>query len=198
MTPKETLEKLKKTTNERCHRSLELIYEVCLDQQKSGVNNFSVANIAKIGASRGIPKAQSIRNSTGDAYRTLIDSFSKSNGKNTSTFSTKKNDWIEKIKDPNTRLLVRSQEADLKKAEKLIREFIPIKTIIEVTDFTSEKPYSPLSPLERRALEHILSPEFEKKLNLTKGKQGQMTINNGELLFKSATIDAIKKALNFL
>jgi len=198
MTPQETLEKLKTTTSERCHRSLELIYEVCLEQQKSGINNFSVANIAKVGQSRGIPKAQSIRNSTGDAYRTLIDSFSKSNGKKTSTFSARHNDWIEKIKDSNIKLLVRSQEADLKKAEKLIREFIPIKSIIEVTDFTEETPYTPLSELERRALEHILSPEFEKKLNLTKGKQGQMTINNSELLFKVATIDAINKALEFL
>jgi len=198
MTPQETLEKLKKTTNQRCHRSLELIYDVCMEQQKSGENNFTVANISRIGEARGVPKAQSIRNSTGGAYRTLIDSFSKSNGKKTLKVSPRKNDWIERIKDPSTKLLVRSQEADLKKAEKLIREFVPIKSIIEVNDFPGEKISCTLSDLERRALEHILSPEFEKKLNSTKGKQGQMTINNSELLFKVATIDAINKALEFL
>ncbi|BCG63314.1 MAG: hypothetical protein methR_P1015 [Methyloprofundus sp.] len=197
MTPQDTLDNLKKTTNQRCHRTLDAIYDVCLKQQESGSNDFTVSTIAKVGATQGVPRAQSIRNKTGESYRILIDSFSMPNGKKIK-LQSKKDDWIEKIQDWDTKLLVRLQEAKLKKAENIIKEYVPINTVIQVNDFHGEKSLRTLSKVEKRALEHILSPEFIEKFNLIKGENGEMETIDGEQMFKVATIGAIQKALEFL
>jgi hypothetical protein len=198
MTPEETLDNLKKTVSSRSLRSLDAIYEVCKEQLETGVNDFSFSTIAKIGEKRGVPRAQSIRNKTGESYRILINSFAKSTNNKPLKVSRKEEDWIERIEDPNTKLLVRIQAAELKDAQKLIKEFVPINTVIEVNDFSGEKSDFRLSNLERRALEYLLSPDFQEKAQLTIGDQGQFLTSDGKIMFKVATLDAIKKALEFL
>ncbi|MGZ3747932.1 MAG: gamma-mobile-trio protein GmtX [Pseudobdellovibrionaceae bacterium] len=199
MTPEETLNELKKKTNSRSHRTLDAIYEVCEEQLQKGMTDFSIPNIANLGQKRGVPKAQSIRNATGESYKTLIRSFAESTAsKKSLNVKRMEDDWIERISDPNTKLLVRKQAAELTEMKKLQKEFLPINAVIEVSDFSRKKESIGLTDIERRALEYLLSPEFQEKEQLTVGKQGQMETADGRIMLRVATIDAIKKALEFL
>lgn len=67
MKPKVLLDKLKETVSPKAIKTLDAIYEICLEQEKRGVYDFSVATIARLGYKRGVPKAQSLRNKTGKA-----------------------------------------------------------------------------------------------------------------------------------
>ena len=80
MHPEELLELLKQTANPRKQRSLDAVNEVCREQYERGSKDFSVATIAKIGASRGVPKAGAIHNATGDDYKGLIKAWANHTG----------------------------------------------------------------------------------------------------------------------
>lgn len=203
MSPEETLERLKKTVHSRSHRSLEAIFEVCKEQLDKREGDFSYATIAKLGEKRGVPRAQSIRNKTGEAYRTLIDAFAKSIPAKAPKLTRADDDWIDRISDPSAKLLVRMQAAELKNVQRKLKEFLPINSVIHINDFSPEAQEHKFSDTERRALEYLVSAEFlqdvERKLGkLTIGQQGQMMNDKEELVFKIATVDAIKKALKFL
>ncbi|MGZ3733269.1 MAG: gamma-mobile-trio protein GmtX, partial [Parachlamydiaceae bacterium] len=174
----------------------------CKEQLEMGGKDFSFSTIAKLGAKRGVPMAQSMRNKTGESYRILINSFVKSSNEKSSGKTLKdnsaKDDWIECIKDPNLKLRVRKLAVDLKNAQKQNKEMMPINGVIEINDFPVKKENVSLSNFEREALEYILSPEFLEKGQLTVEKQGHMIAANGRVVFKVATVDAIKKALEFL
>ena len=75
MTPNDMLEKLKQDATPRTVATLEAIFEICIEQQERGINDFSIATIAKLGYKRGAPREQSPRNKTGECYRALIKSF---------------------------------------------------------------------------------------------------------------------------
>lgn len=77
ISPEVVLKQLKSEVSERVQHSLQAIYQICIEQQQRGLNEFSYATIARLGQGRGVPAAQSIRNKTGKAYRTLISSFAK-------------------------------------------------------------------------------------------------------------------------
>ena len=72
MNPEELLNKLKHGSSLKIQQSLDAIYEVCMEQQERGIQDFSVSTISNLGFNRGVPKAQSIRNRTGEKYRALI------------------------------------------------------------------------------------------------------------------------------
>ena len=69
MKPAELLEKLKETASPKGSKTLDAIYEICIEQEQRGLGDFSVATIARLGHKRGIPKAQSLRNKSGESYR---------------------------------------------------------------------------------------------------------------------------------
>lgn len=74
--PKEVYEAiLNQLTNTRTKKSLEAIQEVCKEQHGAGASDFRIATIAKLGAKRGVPSAQTIRNKTGEHYRALIEAW---------------------------------------------------------------------------------------------------------------------------
>jgi len=93
MKPEELLQKLKVDSSQKVKLTLNAIYDVCLEQLKQGINDFSVSTIARIGASKGVPKAQSIRNKSGEKYRALIECFAQHNIKSQKAKST--DNWIE-------------------------------------------------------------------------------------------------------
>ena len=75
MTPIELNEKLKINASYKVQQTLDAIYQICLEQQERGIYDFSVATISRLGHQRGVPKAQSIRNKSGEKYRALISLF---------------------------------------------------------------------------------------------------------------------------
>uniref|UniRef100_Q0HPT9 Uncharacterized protein n=1 Tax=Shewanella sp. (strain MR-7) TaxID=60481 RepID=Q0HPT9_SHESR len=201
--PDIVLEQLKSQVSERVRQSLQAIYQICTEQQQRGLNEFSYATIARLGKGRGVPAAQSIRNKTGEAYRTLISSFVNQSPKppKTNKPSYGKNyAWIDELKDPVVKLQARILYSQKIAAERLVNEIAPIDRVIEIFDGKSSETLTKrLTELEREALEYLLSNEFKRRQKLVLGPNGSiLSADTNESFFPVATIDAIKKALQFL
>ncbi|MEZ9822161.1 gamma-mobile-trio protein GmtX [Shewanella sp. 10N.286.45.A1] len=198
------LEQLKKQASPRMQNTLDAIFTVCTEQQERGLNEFSYTTVASLGNGRGVPKAQSIRNDSGEPYRTLIASFVDAAGKpeksNTTTNKSKRDSWIDELKDPVVKLQANILYSQKVAAEKLVKEIAPIDQVIEIFDGdSSASTVSKLTNLERDALEHLISTEFMRRQRLELGPNGSiLTANEKKTFFPVATLDAIKKALQYL
>ena len=159
-----------------------------------------MTTISRLGHKRGVPKPQSIRNKSGENYRALIQSFADySPTKGLAKPSKKDNDWIEEIANPKHKLLVRIQASELKAAQQQLQEIIPPNTRINVYDYKNTTPTDmKLNDQERRALEYLISPTFQKKWNFHPNEYGELVDVSNTPVFKVATLDAIKKALEHL
>lgn len=200
MSPEELLEKLKDSSSQKTCQTLDAIYQICVEQEQRGLNEFSVATIARLGYKRGVPKAQSLRNATGEKYRSLISSFEERNSAKSSCSKDKsEDDWIEEIKNPKHKLLARIQASQLAAANKKVREFVPPGARIEILDYQNDKDGGgALSSLERRALEYIVSDEFLDKWQFAVSEFGEIVDSSGSVVLKAATVDAVKKALKYM
>ncbi|PKG56334.1 gamma-mobile-trio protein GmtX [Shewanella sp. GutDb-MelDb] len=198
------LEQLKKQASPRMQNTLDAIFTVCTEQQERGLNEFSYSTVASLGKGRGVPKAQSIRNDSGEPYRTLIASFVNAAGKpeksNITTTKSKRYMWIDELKDPVVKLQANILYSHKIAAEKLVKEIAPIDQVIEIFDGdSSASTVSKLTNLERDALEHLISTEFMRRQRLELGPNGSiLTANEKKTFFPVATLDAIKKALQHL
>lgn len=202
MNAEEFLKKLKKNTSIKIQQSLDAIYDVCMEQQERGIHDFSISTIAKLGFNRGVPKAQSIRNKTGEKYRVLIQYFADvaSQKPKLRKPSQSENDWIEEIQNPKHQLLVRIMASELKEAQQMIREIIPPKQRIDIYDHKNMIPDQTfkLSDQEVRALQYLLSTDFQKKWNLKPTAFGELVDESNKPVFKVSTLDALRKALEYL
>lgn len=202
MNAEEFLKELKKNTSIKIQQSLDAIYEVCMEQQERGIHDFSISTIAKLGFNRGVPKAQSIRNKTGEKYRVLIQYFADvaSQKPKLRKPSQSENDWIEEIQNPKHQLLVRIMASELKEAQQMIREIIPPKQRIDIYDHKNMIPDQSfkLSDQEVRALQYLLSSDFQKKWNLKPTAFGELVDESNKPVFKVSTLDALRKALEYL
>lgn len=203
MSPFELLESLKKDSSNKVQESLDAIYEICQEQTERGLSDFSISTIARLGYKRGVPKAQSIRNKTGEKYRALIQAFIDSSTPNRALkkLSQTDNDWISEIENPKHQILVRILASELKAAKQMVNEMIPPKQRIEIYDHSpivqTKAPFK-LNEIEIRALQYLLSKEFQKEWRLTPTDQGALLNEEKKLVFKVATLDAIHKALENL
>lgn len=203
MDPLELLESLKKDSSNKVQESLDAIYEICQEQKERGLSDFSISTIARLGHKRGVPKAQSIRNKTGEKYRALIQAFTDSStpNKQLKKLSQTANDWISEIENPKHQILVRILASELKEAKQIINEMIPPKQRIEIYDHSpadQTRPLFKLNELETRALQYLLSEDFKKEWRLTSTDQGAMLNEDKKVVFKVATLDALHKALENL
>ncbi|ELV08443.1 Hypothetical protein F387_01762 [Wohlfahrtiimonas chitiniclastica SH04] len=203
MSPLELLESLKKDSSNKVQESLYAIYEICQEQTERGLSDFSIATIARLGYKRGVPKAQSIRNKTGEKYRALIQAFIDNSAPNRALkkLSQTDNDWISEIDNPKHQILVRILASELKEAKQMINEMIPPKQRIEIYDhspISQPKASFKLNEIEIRALQYLLSKDFQKEWRLTPTDQGALLNEDKKLVFKVATLDAIHKALENL
>lgn len=200
MTPEKTLETLKRNASAKTQQTLDAIFAVCSEQQKNGVNDFSATTVARLGVNRGVPKAQSIRNKSGEKYRALIKSFEEARQSNKKVSPIKSNEaWIDEIPNAKHRLLTKILSSDLKKAQQQLQEIIPPKTRIHIYDHKGS-PAEPerLNNQERRALEYLISTAFLNKWNFKRGECGELLDDKGNIVLKVATVDAIQKALRSL
>ncbi len=204
ITPEQVLSQLKKKASSRVQNSLEAVFTICKEQQERGLNDFSYSTIARLGEERGVPRAQSIRNKTGESYRTLIASFNSSTKdqpqppRNNS--KGKMYAWIDELEDPVVKLQANILYSHKKEAERLLNEVVPINQVIEVFDNVDVSVASiKLTDLERSALEYLISNEFLRRHQLELGENGSIVSSDTQKsFFRVATIDAIKKALQNL
>lgn len=204
ITPEQVLSQLKKKASSRVQNSLDAVFTICKEQQERGLNDFSYSTIARLGKGRGVPAAQSIRNKTGESYRTLIASFNSSTKDQPrsarSTSKGKIHAWIDELDDPVVKLQANILYAQKKEAERLLNEVVPINQVIEVFDNVDVSVASiKLTELERSALEYLISSEFLRRHQLELGKNGSIvSTDTQKSFFPVATLDAIKKALQNL
>ena len=202
MTPEDLLKELKKDSSLKVQQSLDNIYEICSEQQERGIHDFSISTISKLGFNRGVPKAQSIRNKSGNKYKALIQCFTDitSQKPKLKKTSQSENQWIEEIQNPKHQLLVRIMASELKEAQQVIREIIPPKQRIDIYDHKNMRPDQSfkLSEQEVRALQYLLSTDFQKKWNLKPNHFGELVDESNKPVFKVSTLDALRKALEYL
>lgn len=201
MQPKELLDKLKESATSRVSKTLDAIYEICIEQEQRRLYDFSVSTIARLGHKRGVPKAQSLRNKTGEQYRALLRSFEECHRGDKPRIETRsEDDWIEEIQNPKHKLLARIQASELAAANKKLRNFIPPGTRIEIKDYQNENidEDRKLNSSERRALEYILSDDFLSRWQFCISSHGEFIDMNGNVVLRPGTADAIRKVLAFL
>ncbi|NVK25752.1 MAG: hypothetical protein HWE10_12560 [Gammaproteobacteria bacterium] len=197
MSPESLLKRLKIGASPKVQETLDAIYHVCDKQVKQKLYDFSIATISRLGHQKGVPKAQSIRNKSGDKYRALIACFADNNANKVKI--NKKESWIDEIESPKHRLLVQMLASELASTKQKLNEIIPPDTVINVYDHNEAiDEYNKLTPVERRSLEYILSDSFKKKWYLSECDTGGLVDENNKIVFKPATIDALKKALRYL
>ncbi|OTG94060.1 gamma-mobile-trio protein GmtX [Acinetobacter sp. ANC 4973] len=202
MTSEELLNRLKHGSSLKIQQSLDAIYEICVEQQERGIHDFSVSTIAKLGFNRGVPRAQSIRNKTGEKYRAIIQSFEDFSSQMPKLRKPSQSDsvWIDEIQNPKHQLLVRIMASELKQAQQMIREIIPPKQRIDIYDHKNMIPDQSFkfSDQEVRALQYLLSSDFQKKWNLKSTHFGELVDESNKPVFKISTLDALRKALEYL
>ena len=202
MNPEELLNKLKHGSSLKIQQSLDAIYAVCIEQLERGIQDFSVSTISNLGFNRGVPKAQSIRNKTGEKYRALIQCFADASSQKPNSIKPSQTDnaWIEEIQNPKHQLLVRIMASELKEAQQMISEIIPPKQRIDIYDHKNMMPNESfkLSDQEVRALQYLLSTDFQKKWNLKPTHFGELVDESNKPVFKVSTLDALHKALEYL
>jgi len=89
--------------------------------------------------------------------------------------------------------------AELAATKQKVNEIVPPNKVIHVYDHG--EPIGELerfNPVERRAVEYILSDSFMKKWHLSTTDCGEMIDDTGKVVFKPGTVDALKKALRYL
>ena len=103
---------------------------------------------------------------------------------------------LEQSKDQKHKLLARIQAAELSAAQSKIRDFVPPGTRIDVYDHrgSHDDPDVKLTAQERRALEYIISKEFQQKWNFSETAYGELVESNNKVVLKAATVDAVKKS----
>jgi len=201
VSPEQVLEQLCAKASERTIVTLKALYQVCKEQQERGLNDFSFSTIARLGKGRGVPAAQSIRNKTGEHFKTLIAAFAavanSTNKPSTKNVSSKTLAWIDAITDPVLKLQVNILYAQKKEAERLVQAVVPIDQHIEIHDHVgTASTNARLTDLEREALEYLLSDEFRRIERLEHGPNGSIVrIDTQKTYFPVATVDALNKAL---
>ena len=202
MNSEELLNRLKHGSSLKIQQSLDAIYEICVEQQERGIHDFSVSTIAKLGFNRGVPRAQSIRNKTGEKYRAIIQSFEDFSSQTPKRRKPSQSDnaWIDEIQNPKHQLFVRIMASELKEAQQMIREIIPPKQRIDIYDHKNMIPDQSfkLSDQEVRALQYLLSTDFQKKWNLKPTHFGELVDESNKPVFKISTLNALRKALEYL
>lgn len=90
--------------------------------------------------------------------------------------------------------------SELKEAQQMLREIIPPKQRIDIYDhkhMISDLSFK-LTDQEVRALQYLLSSDFQKKWNLKATEYGALVDEKNLPVFKVATLDALRKALEYL
>lgn len=198
MTPEEMLALLCEK-NPKQRASLEAIFEVCQEIVTDKSTDFSYANVARLGESRKVPKAQSIANSTGDNYKALIKCFASSSASRKRPKRPRRGDaWADEIQDPQLRLLVQQTLVELAEAQAALKQIHPPGKVIRIDDRAGSAPDFKLNSLERRALEYLRSKDFLNDFKLQQGDLGDVLDQKGRAVFKPGTLDALEKVLKLL
>jgi hypothetical protein len=213
ISPQELFSQLFDNASTRKKRSLEIINQVCMEQQERGSVDFSIATIGRLSEAAGGPTERTIRNKDGAEYQALMHTWaSQANGVTRKPPSKKEpsamEDILNMIDNPSARALVGVMIAENRK---LKGENTLLKTQMQVsidmrpnTQLTGANgkgivqvlpAFNDLSPIEIGALEHAISDTLMEEQGWTQDEHGR--IKKGEhTIFKIGFVNAIRKILD--
>ncbi|MCK7550136.1 hypothetical protein SAMN04487869_111139 [Marinobacter sp. DSM 26671] len=189
----------------RSRKSLEALHEVCQEHHSSGAVDFRIATIAKLGANRGVPSTQTIRNKTGEPYRAVIDAWrvlgdeKKKEVKGRITPSGKY-DWVNELGNATHRYLVLDLIAQVRHLKAENKGFASIKKLeIDCRSGSEAAVESQLPNFlshELDALKEAISDEFLMRQGWVRGERGSIKDQNGKVIFRNGFVDVIEKVLS--
>lgn len=189
----------------RSKRSLEALHEVCQEHHSSGAVDFRIATIAKLGANRGVPSAQTIRNKTGEPYRAVLDEWRKLGDQKKKAIKDqitpiRKYDWVDDLDKPAHRYLildliaqVRHLKAENKGLASIKKLNIDLRSGAEAAEETL---LSRFKVHELDALKEAISDEFFLRQGWIRGERGSIKDENGKVIFRNGFVDVIEKVLS--
>ncbi len=192
-------------TNNRTKKTLEAIHEVCKEQYGAGASDFRIVTISKLGAKRGVPSAQTIRNKTGGQYRALIEAWQvvgekkeKENKRN--VVPSAKYDWVNRVEDPTLRYLVLDLVAQVRHLNAENKALVSVKKLeIDYRSGSVEVKEEVLPTFlnhELDALKAAIDDNFLKRQGWIKGERGNIKDAKSKVVFKNGYVDVIEKILS--
>ena len=213
--PEQVLRQLKAgAKSQRTIASLDIVHQVCKEQFDRKSYNYSYSMIGTLSGERGGPKAQPIRNTTGAAYRTLIDTWQKFANSSGSAASAQRptnleNDVLSLISDSVVRILVQkyiSENKKLRNENQVLKIVAKEKVVINLSGKGDDSgfipnPHVPIDFLleqETFALRNAISPETMQR-NGWVGDAKSGAVTKGPLtIFSPGFITAVSKILERL
>ncbi|WP_370258779.1 gamma-mobile-trio protein GmtX [Marinobacter nauticus] len=189
----------------RSRRSLEALYGVCKEHYEAGAVDFRIATIAKSGASRGVPSAQTIRNKTGEPYRAVIEAWQKLGRQKKKAIKARtapsgEYDWVDEVNNKTHRFLILDLISKVRKLRSENKRFASIKKLeIDYRAGAEEESESRLPSLlshEIDALKDAISEDSLKVRGWTKTERGSIKDQNGKVLLRNGFVDGIEKMLS--
>lgn len=195
---------LSQLKSSRSRKSLEAIQAVCKEHHDSGAVDFRIATIAKLGAQRGVPSAQTIRNKTGESYRALIEAWQVLGDQKKKEIKTRitpsgKYDWVDDVSNPTHRYLILDLIAKVRHLRAENKGFASIKKL-EIDCRSGTEPAESQLPNflnhELDALKEAISGEFLNRQGWVLGERGSIKDQNGKVIFRNGFVDVIEKMLS--
>ncbi|MFY3773001.1 gamma-mobile-trio protein GmtX [Marinobacter salsuginis] len=189
----------------RSRKSLEALHTVCQEHASAGAVDFRIATIAKLGANRGVPSAQTMRNKSGEHYRALIDAWQgvgkkRKEEKKEYADPVGEHDWVGEIANPTHRYLILDLIAQVRRLRAQNKGLASI-TKLEI-DYRSGSEVAAEAQLpsflghELDALKEAISDDFLKRQDWVRGERGSIKDQNGRVIFRNGFVDAIEKILS--
>lgn len=193
----ELFEKLcSEAKNDRVRVTLNAINTICHEQHERGSKDFSVATISRLGEGRGVPKAQSIHNKTGEIYRALIRAWQNANPVAKKPKTPASLDWVENIEDLALKWLV----YDLVAANKALFSELQICKSVKNLNIDLREGQSSsienqeLLNVEREALTGAIDNKFLDRRGWQRTERGAIIDTaTGEVIFKNGFASGIEK-----
>lgn len=179
----------------RSLRSLEAIHEVCREHREAGAFDFKAATIARLGAGRGVPSEQTIKNKTGEPYRALIKAWQEC-VPNKPKPSRKRDDWLADISDPRIRFLVEDLVARNRKLEQQIAILRKAEFTIDLRETAEVNNLPEFIDSEIDALKKAISTELFDKMRWESDSRGRVTDAKGSRIYGPGYVTAIEKMLS--
>lgn len=203
------LRQLQSNARKSKQEALARLWTVLLDIQRSGIGDFTLANVGNRFEQVGGLRTQSLRNKGGEDYRQLIEAFAN-DVSGTSTRSRDRRvpppDRVDAILDLQLRAWVRqilaenkilARKADeLKSAFKVLRVFEPNSPIQESRDETNITQLG-LSASDLEVLKKSFDPARFAENGWTVSSDGSVTDDIGISVFPPGFMGAISKLPSF-
>lgn len=194
--PNEVFQVLKeRMKTKRSLRSLEAIHEVCREHREAGAFDFRVATVVRLGAGRGVPSEQTIKNKTGEPYRALIKAWQESLP-NKPKINRKRDDWVTDIDDPRIRFLVEDLIAKNRKLEQQVAILKKAEFMIDLRDTAQSTALPELIDSELKALQEAISDRFFEKMGWHSDSRGRVTDDRNSKIYGPGYVTGIEKILS--